>query len=62
MSELALDELTEDWAAVKRIPDQTGLSRAVGSRRTRVIRMTAGSRSAACGAGADIGRTLSLSR
>ena len=29
MSEIALDELTEDWAAVKRIPDQTGLSRAV---------------------------------
>ena len=26
---LALDQLTEDWAAVKRIPDQTGLSRAV---------------------------------
>jgi hypothetical protein len=29
LSEIALDELTEDWAAVKRIPDQTGLSRAV---------------------------------
>jgi hypothetical protein len=29
MSELSLDELTEDWAAVKRLPDQTGLPRAV---------------------------------
>ena len=29
MSEITLDELTEDWAAVKRIPDQTGLNRTV---------------------------------
>jgi hypothetical protein len=29
MSEIGLDELGEDWAAVKRTPDQTGLSRAV---------------------------------
>ena len=27
--EIGLDALTEDWAAVKRNPDQTGLSRAV---------------------------------
>jgi hypothetical protein len=27
--EIGLDGLTEDWAAVKRTPDQTGLSRAV---------------------------------
>jgi hypothetical protein len=30
MSEIiSLDAVTEDWAAVKRIPDQTGLQRAV---------------------------------
>ena len=29
MSELGLDELGEDWAAVKRIPHQTGLERSV---------------------------------
>jgi hypothetical protein len=27
--ELALDELTEDWGAVKLVPDDTGLGRAV---------------------------------
>jgi hypothetical protein len=25
MSEIGLDELTEDWASVKRLPRQTGL-------------------------------------
>lgn len=30
MNEHGLDELTEDWAAVKRIPGQTGLNCAVG--------------------------------
>jgi hypothetical protein len=29
VSEISLDDLTEDWAAVKRLPDQTGLQRAV---------------------------------
>ena len=29
MSGIGLDELAEDWAAVKRLPDQTGLPRAV---------------------------------
>jgi hypothetical protein len=29
MSELALDNLTEDWGAVKLVPEDTGLGRAV---------------------------------
>jgi hypothetical protein len=27
--DIGIDDLTEDWAAVKRLPDQTGLPRAV---------------------------------
>jgi hypothetical protein len=40
-----LDDLTDDWAAVKLVPDDTGCQWRCGSPKTMVIRMTSASRS-----------------